>query len=221
MEITESPEFRAELITMMREREFTNRTGVHMSDLNYCLNKQALRKLQPKEDSEQDILIFSLGWATQRWLTGQDDEPGIEKDGIIVTCDALKDSVPWELKATYQSSNRPIEDNHAWIRQIKAQCYVKSCLTAYLSRFELAGDYGSFYPRGSTKEEKNLYREEHPRPTLHAYKLTFTPKELEDNWSWFKSRRVEYLKILETEELLKPILAYECGYCHYQEECKR
>lgn len=243
MEIIEDALFRAELIKKIREREFSERTGIHQSDLNYCLNKQALRKFYPKEDTDQETLIFSIGWATQRWLTGaSEDEPEKIVDGIKVTCDALMtppapsksmakrwktqgNVVPWELKATYQSSNKAIIENTAWIRQIMAQCYTQGATAAYLSRFEMLGDYGSVYPKGKTKEEKAAYRAEHPRPTLHTYRLSFTQEELEKNWEWFKGRKKVYEGILETKKLVPKVMAlppassWECGYCSYIKEC--
>lgn len=232
MEITEDIQFRAELLKKIREREFSERTGIHMSDLNFCLNKQALRKFKPKEDTDQETLIFSIGWATQRWLTGQrEDEPEKEVDGIKVTCDALyshksnvrAEFVPWELKATYQSSSRPIMDNIHWIRQIMAQCYTQGTTQAYLSRFELMGNWKMRPLKGATAEEKANFIFE--RPTLHAYKLTFTQEELEKNWQWFKDRRELFVKMLETKELLPKVIAlppggaWECNYCNYRGEC--
>jgi len=90
MQIEEDAQFRAEIIKKIRQREFNERTGIHSSDLNFCLNKQALRKSQPKEDTEQEVLIYSIGWSTQRWLTNkEEDVEPIEVDGIIVTADAL------------------------------------------------------------------------------------------------------------------------------------
>lgn len=236
MEIVEDLGFRAELLKKIREREFSERTGIHMSDLNYCLNKQALRKFKPKEDTDQETLIFSIGWATQRWLTSMDeDEPEKEVDGIKVTCDALiRDDrthfpgytvAPWELKASYQSSNRPIEENIHWIRQIMCQCYVQGTTEAYLTRFELLGDWGSVYPKGKSKEERDANRKASARPTLHAYKLSFTQEELDKNWQWFKDRRELFVKMLETKELLPKVVAlppggaWECGYCSYQKDC--
>lgn len=90
MNIVEDLVFRAQLLQRIGDREFKERTGVHCSDLIYCLNKQALRRIHPTANTEREILLFSLGWATQRWLTSQaEDEPEKEVDGIIVTCDAL------------------------------------------------------------------------------------------------------------------------------------
>lgn len=235
MEIIENKEFRQQILDRIAKREFYERTGIHCSDLIYCLNKQALRKLKPIPNTDEEILIFSVGWSTQRWLTGKDeDEPEREVDGIIVTLDALRrelveehpsdrtkayaKEVPWELKATYQSSTRPIEENIHWIRQIMAQCYVTHTTSACLSRLEIMGDWKFVFGK---KEEKATAK----RPTLHAYKLEFTLLELDKFWQWMKERKVLYEEILRTSVLMPKIVAlasgmpWECSFCSYQEEC--
>lgn len=91
MKIVRDEEFENALIDRMVRQEFGGeRTGVHCTDLYYCLNKQACRRLMPVVPSKHDILLFSLGWASQRWLTGKStDVDEIEVDGIKVTCDAF------------------------------------------------------------------------------------------------------------------------------------
>ena len=231
MEITLDQDFRKHLLQKIAQREFRERTGIHQSDLCFCLNKQALRKLHPQDPEDHELLLYSLGWATQRWLTGQDtDEPEKEVDGITVTLDAIHDVYtptdhyrsPWELKATFQSSSRPIEENIHWVRQIMAQCYITGTTEAYLSRLEIMGNWKSI----GKKEEKNL--PENRKPTLSAYKLTFTQDELDRNWTWMQDRRDKFVKILVTRELLPKIEAipsgqsWECGWCRFREkECSQ
>ena len=90
MQIIEDPQFRSLLLKRIAEREFSDRQGTHCSDLIYCLNKQALRRLLNPPSSEHEVLLFSLGWSTQRWITGQsEDVPEVIVDGIAVTPDAL------------------------------------------------------------------------------------------------------------------------------------
>ena len=240
MRITEDLVFKAELIKKIAEREFSERTGVHCSDLCYCLNKQALRRLHPLPLDEHEILLFSQGWATQRWLTGMlTDAPHVEVDGIKVTCDALVPagdiagkSTPWELKATFQSSEKVIEENTAWLHQIMAQCYVMVTTEAYLTRLELMGNWGSVFPKGATKEEREAYRNapEQQKPTLHAYHLVFTKDELDDNWEWLKARRTLFLSIerdgyffrLPKGLALPQGQDWECRYCsdEYKKQCE-
>ena len=220
MNVVRDEAFEQELIYNIYQRELHNRVGVHSSDLIYCLNKQALRKLHPLSPVTSEILLFSIGWATQRWLTNKDeDEPEIIVDGITVTPDATYLNVPWELKATYQSSEKPITENVSWFRQIMAQCYVTKTLTAHLSRFEIMGNWKSIFGK---KEEKAL--ESSRKPTLHAYSLSFTEEELQQNWDWLKERKDVYEKILSSGTLVsKPIalaqgMNFECNYCSYKED---
>lgn len=223
MEIVEDKVFRLWMLEKIATREFKERTGVHQSDLVYCLNKQALRKLKPLPNTDEEVLIFSIGWATQRWLTGQaEDEPEKEVDGITVTLDALIDDVPWELKATYQSAGKAIEENIHWLRQIMSQCYVTGTTAAYLSRFEIMGDWKWVFGK---KEEKAVAK----RPTLHCFRLEFSKAELAHFWQGFMiPRRGLYVQILETGKLLPPAIAlasgqeWECGWCAYRgKECRK
>jgi hypothetical protein len=194
MKITPNAPFREKLLKQIAEREFKERTGVHCSDLIYCPQKQAFRRLYPESPSDDDLLLFSLGWATQRWLTGElEDEVPIEQDGIIVTMDCMDGDNPWELKCTFQSSERPIEENIGWIRQIMAQCHVAQTSQAYLSRLCVMGNWKSVFGK---KEDKSL--PENRKPTLGAYLLEFTPQELEANWNWLIKRRELFLKVLES-----------------------
>ena len=127
----------------------------------------------------------------------------------------------FELKCTYQSSNKSVEENTAWIHQIMAGCYVLGTTTAYLTKYSLMGNWKSIFGK---KEEKSL--PENARPSLHAYKLEFTKEELERNWQWLRDRRELYLRIIESGDLLPKALAvpsgqdWECGYCAFKgKEC--
>ncbi len=221
MNIQPSPEFREALLKKIEQREFKERTGIHTTDLLYCLNKQALRRLHPVPTLDNDLLLYSLGWASQRWLTGQDkDMPEEEQGGIIVTLDAvtINDDFPWELKATYTSNEKPIEENLAHIRQIMAQCYITGCTTAYLSRLEIMGNWKSIFGK---KDEKDL--PENRKPTLSAYKLEFTPDELCRNWEWLLERKGKFESILQSGMLLPKAVVipsgqeYECNRCSYKD----
>ncbi len=222
MEIKESPHFRAAILDKIAQREFAERTGVHCTDLLYCLNKQAWRRLDPRESTDRETLLFSLGWATQRWLTGKPkDEDSLLVDNIVVTPDALTvDGCPWELKCTFQSSERPIEESIHWVRQLMCQCYALKKLKAELTRFELMGNWKSVFGK---KEDKG--KTENEKPTFHAYEFVFTQEELDRNWAWIKTRRDLYLQILSTAvplpkiQALAPDMSFECGYCDYKERC--
>ena len=229
MNIVEDATFKKTIIEAIALREFRERIGVHCSDLIYCLNKTAFRKWKPLPTDEQEVLIYSLGWATQRWLSGKlVDAPEQEVDGIIVTADVILDiGAPWELKATFQASTKSIEENVHWIRQMMAQCYVNKSLVAYLTRFEIMGNWKWVYHPSKPETIQKLVEEfgenwaDHP--TLHAYRLDFTQDELNQNWEWLKARRVQLLNILESMTLLPRVAAlasgqtWECEFCRYRD----
>lgn len=222
MKIERDFQFEQWMLDRIAEREFSERKGVHSSDLIYCLNKQALRKLAPIPPTKHELLLYSLGWASQRWLSGKDkDEPEIEVDGITVTPDAREGKNYWELKCTFQSSERPVTDSIHWLRQLMSQCYVTKTTSIKLSRLELMGNWKS--PFGK-KEEKG--KPENQKPDLHAYAITFDQSELDDHWAWMRQRKLQFEEILKTGELLPKAMAlasgmdFECGYCPYKERCE-
>ena len=232
MEIIVDERFRQELLEKIAMREFSERSGVHQSDLVYCLNRSALRKLIPYEPTTSEVLVYSIGWSTQRWLTGEDeDEPSIEIDGIIVTPDAMWKGAPWELKATYASNQKDLAENMHWLRQMMAQCKVTNTFEARLSRFSIMGNWKWVYR--PTKAESiaaavEKYGENWAdHPTLEAWHIKFTEQDIAENWVWLKVRREYYLDILERGQLLHPSLAlplgqeWECEYCRkeYKELC--
>jgi len=236
VEITRDYEFERKLIQKIAAREFHVRTGVHCSDLLYCLNKQGLRRAYPRDNTDNEVLLFSLGWSTQRWLTHSwEDEPSMLVDGILVTMDALSTAVdpegpevPWELKATFTSKDKPLEENVAYIRQTKAQAYCKGVLEVKRTRFEVMGNWKSVFGK---KEEKDL--PENQKPTLSAWNCKFTKPELVENWKWMKWRRDLFKTIVDTEKVkpkIKALLpkikavpsgqAWECNRCPFlDKEC--
>uniref|UniRef100_A0A6M3L3G6 PD-(D/E)XK nuclease superfamily protein n=1 Tax=viral metagenome TaxID=1070528 RepID=A0A6M3L3G6_9ZZZZ len=232
MNITRDTEFETYLIDWIKNRESKEREGTHQSDLLFCLNESAMRRLKPTEPSTADLLRWGRGYATQRWLTGSlEDEPEIEIDGIKVTPDALYQDAPWELKDTSQSSTKPIEDNVYWIRQCMNQAYVLGKTEARLSRLEEMGNWKWVYRPKNPEKIAALVAEfgenwdEHP--TLSAWHMTFTQDELNRHWAWMRSRKEEFERVLSTGVLMpKPhALAsgteWKCKWCKYTEECDR
>jgi len=236
MQITVDLEHKNKVLKKIAEREFYERSGTHNSDLIFCLNRQALRKLYPVEPTEHELLLYSLGWASQRWLTGQDkDIPEIIVDGIVVTLDALDDGCPWELKATFQSSSKSIDDSLHWVRQLMSQCYVSKSLIAHFTRFEIMGNWKWVWHIGRPPKPESLekYISEFgenwdAHPTLGAFKIEFTQEELDRHWAWMKQRKELFEKLVASgaKELLPKAIAvgsgmeWLCDWCAYKpKEC--
>lgn len=90
MNIIKDEPFRTALLKRIADREAKERTGIHQSDLVFCLNRSALKRLYPEPPKDADILRWGKGYAIQRWLTGKlEDAPTVTLDGIQVTPDAF------------------------------------------------------------------------------------------------------------------------------------
>ena len=137
---------------------------------------------------------------------------------ICPHCNKEITPIPFELKATYQSSNKSIEENIHWIRQCMSQAYVVSSPKIILSRFEIMSDWKFVFGK---KEEKAVAK----RPTLSVWRVEFTQEELDKFWLWLKERKILYEEILRTGVLVPKVVAlasgqeWECGFCSYKEEC--
>ena len=141
-------------------------------------------------------------------------------------CEEEVSPVPLELKATFQSSNKPVVENISWLRQLMAQCYVTRTTVAYLSRFEVMGDWSWVYKR------KGVEPTEHPQ--LHTWRCEFTKEEIGANWKWLVERRGLFELLLRHNEgldpsefrlhskfvALPPHQEWECSWCSYKDICR-
>jgi hypothetical protein len=153
----------------------------------------------------------------------------VEVDGIKVTPDDMTYGFPWELKATYTTNTKPIEDSPQYVRQCMSQCYVTKTLVAKLSRLEILGNKKWLYH--TTKPETLAQRVAEfgvnwaDHPTLTVFSLEFTQEELDRFWAWMVQRRDQYLEIIRTGILMPKALAvapaqeWECSYCSYKDKC--
>lgn len=97
--------------------------------------------------------------------------PQICEDGIWMSMDGIGpdplDELPLvveEYKCTWQSTRRSPVDNFYYMTQVKSYCHAVETHVAIMHIFYIMGDY-----RGSG-------------PIYRAARLTFTRRELEENW---------------------------------------
>jgi hypothetical protein len=234
MEIIQDLEAKQEILDRMATLEFGNRTGIHQSDLVFCLNKAYLRRVCPKKPKEHEVLRMARGTASQRWLTRKlEDEPTVELDGIQVTPDALwKDGTPWELKETDASSTREVLGSVHYVRQLMNQCKVLGVRTARLSRLFNLGNWKWVYkPKDPAKIQAlvaEFGEDWEAHPLLDVTRFEFTQEEIDRNWEMMKARRDLLLKLLDSQALLpKPQalmsgMDWECKDCPYRgKECNK
>lgn len=110
----------------------------------------------------EDALSHVLG---ERMATRLDEE--VERDGILGSPDGIRFD-EWaleEYKCTWKSSARAVEENWAWMVQIKSYLWmIRDMFVCYLRVLYLNGNY-----KGSG-------------PQYRCFKLTFDEVELRANW---------------------------------------
>jgi hypothetical protein len=91
----------------------------------------------------------------------------MEVDGIIGSPDVYdqEERRVGEIKATWTSAKRPIEEKRAYFWQVMAYCYMLDTRLAWLDVFYVNGNYSP------------------PVPQARHYDLEFAWAEIKDNWA--------------------------------------
>lgn len=223
MEKIENPELSrlildhlADLYNIKRKRE-----GIHLSTLIYCLTRSFFDQLAPVEPTDEEVMLFSLGYGLQDVLTpGQAETPVYDKDGITFSPDftlRVEGTLPKstrgaptvplrlvELKTTRMSSGK--EDfPETWLEYIMGGCYMQGINEYELSVLHMLGNYKP------------------PFPQIKSYKLIFTAEELDDNWKYLLGRKAIYEAALADNQPPVPFTyckEWECKNCRYKMQCQ-
>lgn len=153
--------------------------GLHLSQVYYDI-EETVDGPRDSNMSEKELAVYRAGgflWEhafnlalTQSLVTDDCIRPGEFKcDGIIGSPDLIEQST-WtviDTKMTWKSSNKldNLEKNFwSWLIQLKGYCRMVDSLQARLIVFCVNGNYAP------------------PRPTCRCLNLTFTCREIQDNW---------------------------------------
>ena len=187
------------------------RLGIHLSTLIYCLTRQQFDQQQPVEPTDEEVMLFALGFGLQDVLTPSDATmPVIKKDGVTYSPDfvlALGSGGLTELKTTRMSAKKA--DQHdfpeTWVEYMKGGCFIKDCETYNLSVLYMMGSYSP------------------PFPIIRSFTFQFDEDELLDNWQYLMDRKEVYVDALASGELITPYSRckdWECKYCRYSLICQ-
>lgn len=171
------------------------RTGIHVSDLLYCLRKTYFRRVNEIPITDRMQLLFAIGKAMHNYLHPGQGEQSVEVDGILCSPDNTEDKS--EIKTTRSNSDKfNPSDMPKWERQMMAYCKALGVKVYNLDAFFICGNYKP------------------PFPTLRTFEYTFTEGEIESNWQWLKARRDILVKALETDTPpAKDCEEWECKEC--------
>lgn len=192
------------------------REGIHLSTLVYCLTRSFFDQLAPVEPTDQEVMLFSLGYGLQDVLTPKEaTTPVYEKDGITFSPDfvlnlvapkkvAMSEMAYVELKTTRMSSGK--EDfPETWLEYIMGGCYIQGISEYELSVLHMLGNYKP------------------PFPEIKSYKLIFEDTELMANWGYLVKRRDVYVEAIESNRPPAPYAYckdWECKMCRYKLQCQ-
>jgi hypothetical protein len=184
------------------------REGRHLSTLVYCLTRGFLDNSIPPEPTDEEVMLFALGYGLQEVITpSQATTPTYSKDGITYRPDMLLDIPNFglvEVKTTRKSMKNP-EINESWLAYIKGGCYIRDTNSYDLSVLYMMGNYSP------------------PFPKIKSCRLTFTQDELQSNWDYLVQRNDILNKCIEVKlppEPCKFCYEWECSYCRHKTICQ-
>jgi len=184
----------------------------HLSTYISCLTKQYFDQRAATDPTEEELMLFALGYGLQDVLTPKDmTAPYNEKYGIIYRPDFLipRNSINrlTELKTTRKSAkNHWIDEQipETWLAYMKGGCYIKDENEYDLTVLYLCGSYAP------------------PFPSIMADTFIFTDSEIADNWSWLLPRKAELDRCLAEDTPPEPgkwCYNWECKFCRHKLVC--
>ena len=189
------------------------RQGIHLSTVIYCLTRAYFDFTQYIQPTEEEVMLFALGYGLQDVLTPQEAITEVfEKDGIIYSPDFLLKVTDtsiknygqyFEVKTTRMSSNKP-DLPETWVEYIMGGCYIRD-----ITEYELV----VLYMMGNWKP---------PFPKIYAETLKFDQEEILENWYNIVSRRDVLKDSLQYKYTPTPTFwckEWECKYCRYKIVC--
>ncbi len=200
MKITESNRA-AEYIAELRERS-RKRTGVHVSDVLYCLRKTFFRRTLGTESTRRQELLYVTGTAIHYYLQPEQGETSIELDGLSASPDVLDGE---EIKSTRMSAGKFVpSDQPKWIAQMMAYCKALRRKKFELVVFFICGDYKP------------------PFPDLKSWSFEFTQSEIDENWKRLVKRKDALVVALEKGDVsgLESGEDWECKECECAIPCE-
>lgn len=210
MKKLDNPELSRIILTHLSDKYKLSqpRVGIHLSTLIYCLTRSFFDSKQVVEPTDEELLLFSVGYGLQDVLTPPDTEtPTYEYEGIIYRPDMLL-SLPnfglVEIKTTRMSSKKQ-ELPDTWLEYIMGGCYIKKQNFYDLAILYLMGNYSP------------------PFPQLHSFRLEFEQQELDSNWNYIRTRYEAYASYITDNTPPEPYMwckEFECKSCRYKLTCQ-
>lgn len=197
-----------EVMKSLRTEYLTEKPFPHMAGLIYCLTKYYDDLTDPIAPTDEELLLFSVGFGLERVLLSGHERPEsafCEGIGFSVDFNSIE-GIPAELKTTRMSVNTVASKGlpDGWIKQTKGYCHCRGVKSYLLTVLFLMGSYKP------------------PFPIIKSFRLDFTEEEITENWDWLLERKAAIESFLadgirpEPDSTNEP---WECTNCRYKLRC--
>ncbi len=210
MKRTDNPELKNKILDHLADLYKIKevRESNHLSSYISCRTKSFLDHKQTTEPTEQEVMLFALGYGLQDVLTPKEaSAPVINKDGIIYSPDMILSNRLNEIKTTRKSAKYHFMDDSlpvTWVDYMMGGCYMMEKTEYDLIILYMMGNYSP------------------PFPQVYAETVQFDNAELEENWQKILKQKAVLDDALITgnpPESYKNCYDWECKYCRYSLVC--
>ncbi len=185
----------------------------HLSSYVYCRTRGFLDQKQAIEPTEEEVMLFAIGYGLQDVLTPKDATAELhEFAGIIYRPDMTLTRAEFErlqeLKTTRKSAKNHYIDEYipvTWLAYMKGGCKIRKTNQYDLIVLYLMGSYSP------------------PFPQIYADTFYFTDEEVEENWQTIMANKKvldESLKAGKPPTPFQHCYEWECKNCRYKLVCE-
>lgn len=190
------------------------RESNHLSSYITCRTKSFLDQKQTTEPTDEEVMLFALGYGLQDVLTPKDaGAPVIVRDGITYRPDMILSNRLNEIKTTRKSAKYHYLDDSlpvTWVDYMMGGCYMMEKTEYDLIILYMMGNYSPPFP--------DIYAETELFGTQQ-----FDKNEIEENWQKILAQKAILDEALTTgtpPEPFKNCYSWECKYCRYKLVCQ-
>jgi hypothetical protein len=211
MIVSPNPVLAREVLELLKAEYITPREEYpHVTELIYCLTRSYDSRFNPLPPTDEEIMLWSLGFGLERVLLKRLERPETQcRDGIYYSVDYLTLlGSQAELKTTRTSTKTHDKKGlpETWLEQIMFYCYAEGKSYFDLLSLHMLGNYSP------------------PFPQMKGRRLIPTPEELLANRDYLCQRRDWYLLHIllgVRPEPFKWCKGWECNYgpCRYKLRC--
>ncbi len=185
------------------------RESNHLSSYITCRTKSFLDQKGTAEPTDQETMLFVLGYGLQDVLTPPDaSAPVITKDGIIYRPDMILSNRLEEIKTTRKSAKYHFTEDSlpvTWVDYMMGGCWMMERTEYDLIILYMMGNYSP------------------PFPEIYAETVQFEELELKENWIKILDHKAVLDRALYSGTLPEPFkhcYEWECKYCRYNLVCQ-